>query len=403
MSAVHTWPFPLASSVLTVTEKRSDPAGVSASSDPRQGVSPTPADSSPSVTESRGRGSFLTGIVEGYYGRQWSNADRRAYARLLPELGLNSYLYCPKGDPYLRRDWQQHWPATAWAELRALAVCYRSSGLNFGVGLSPFALYRDYGPSQRRQLRDKVQQLNALEANLLALLFDDMPGDVTDLAERQAEIAADVMHWAPRCRLLVCPTYYSRDPVLERYFGSMPADYWARLGALLPAAVDVFWTGNQVCSPRITASDLVPVAKVLGRPLVLWDNYPVNDGAQRSQHLYLDPLTDREPAIATHLAGHFCNPMNQAWLSLPALRGLAELYGTARLPADWEARTLGEALWGRLDRDRARFREQGRVALSPQLRAELLAEYRQLPGQAAAEVTAWLRGEYAFDPACLTG
>jgi len=33
---------------------------------------------------------------------------------------------------------------------------------------------------------------------------------------------------------------------------------------------------------------------------------------------------------------------------------------------------------------------------------QLALEYRALPGAAALEITQWLRGEYSFDPACLT-
>lgn len=349
----------------------------------------------------KAREGFLAGVIEGFYGRQWTAEVRRAYARLLPAMGLNSYLYCPKGDPFLRRRWREHWPAPEWRELRDLAGCYRGAGLHFGVGLSPFALYRRYGAAQRRDLRDKLARLGELGGDLLALLFDDMPGDLPDLAERQAEIVADVRHWLPEPRLLMCPTYYSRDPVLERVFGPMPAGYWEQLGARLPAEVEVFWTGNQVCSEHIAAADLAEPARLLGRPLTLWDNYPVNDGAQRSRHLYLDPLPGREEGIGSRLAGHFCNPMNQAWLSLPALRGLAELHGAA-LPADWEAVQLGEALWQRLRRDRALFLEQGLEGMAPEQRRALGQEYAALPGPGAEEVAGWLRGEYAFDPDCLT-
>ncbi|MBN7797718.1 beta-N-acetylglucosaminidase domain-containing protein [Parahaliea mediterranea] len=345
---------------------------------------------------------FLTGVVEGFYGRPWRDLDRRAYARLLPRLGLNSYLYCPKADPFLRRQWQRHWPRPRWRELLGLAACFRGAGLHFGVGLSPFALYRRYGDTERRQLRDKIRRLQELRGDLLALLFDDMPGDVPDLAERQAEIVADVRAWSPRTRLLMCPTYYSCDPVLEKHFGAMPADYWSRLGRLLPADVDIFWTGNRVCAERISTADLAPLARAFGRPLTLWDNYPVNDGALRSKHLYLEPLPGREPGLRSRLAGHFCNPMNQAWLSLPALRGLAELHATARPPADWEARELGASLWTRLRRDGALFQREGLDGIAPDRRRALAAEYADLPGPAAAEVAAWLRGEFAFDPACLT-
>ncbi len=346
---------------------------------------------------------FLAGVVEGFYGRPWPQQARLRYARLLPSMGLNSYLYCPKADPYLRRAWQQHWPEAEWRELHALASGYRDAGLYFGLGLSPFALYQHYGAAERVALKAKVEQLRSLEAPLLALLFDDMPGDVPDLAERQAEIVADVGHWAPDLRLLMCPTYYSFDPVLERYFGAMPEAYWARLGALLPPAVEIFWTGNAVCSERICRADLKRIRAALGRgDLVLWDNYPVNDGAVRSKRLYLEPLPGREPALKPLLSGHFCNPMNQPQLSLPGLRGLAMLYGLAGFERDWDARHLGRDCWHLLQRDAARFREGGLDALSSTGRDSLAAEYAACPGLAAEEVAAWLGGEYAFDPACLT-
>ena len=85
---------------------------------------------------------FLAGIVEGYYGRQWGFGTRLAYASYLASLELNTCLYCPKGDPWLRRDSQQPWPAAQRAEVEALAQAYDAAGLFWGVGLSPFALYR---------------------------------------------------------------------------------------------------------------------------------------------------------------------------------------------------------------------------------------------------------------------
>jgi hypothetical protein len=345
---------------------------------------------------------FLTGVVEGFYGRPWSHELRLHYAALLPQLGLNSYLYAPKADPFLRKQWQQHWPADDWRRLQAMARRYAVAGLYFGVGLSPFMLYQDYGAAARRQLQGKVARLNELQAPLLAVLFDDMPGDQADLAGRQAEIVEDIKRWTTAERLLVCPTYYSFDPVLERHFGQRPAAYWSELGRLLPDVVDLFWTGNEVCSRVILAADLERAQSALGRPLVLWDNYPVNDGALRSRHLYLDPLAERQRCPADTLRGHLCNPMIQGWCSLPALLGLARLYaGKGEGDNNLLASILGAATWRQLQRNANLFRDEGLDMSEPQ-RRELVAVYRALPGPAAAEVVAWLRGEDAFDPACLT-
>ncbi len=48
---------------------------------------------------------FLTGIVEGFYGRAWSTETRIAYADYLSHAGMNTCLYCPKEDVYLRKQW----------------------------------------------------------------------------------------------------------------------------------------------------------------------------------------------------------------------------------------------------------------------------------------------------------
>jgi hypothetical protein len=344
----------------------------------------------------------LAGIVEGYYGRTWSAQTRLDYATYLSRAGLNACLYCPKADPYLRKHWQRDWPSQEWAQLSSLAATYRAASLSWGVGLSPFALYRQYGNHEREQLRRKIGRLSELDAPLLAVLFDDMPGDLDALATRQAEIVADVVDWLPGVRILVCPTYYSHDPVLEQHFGRMPAHYWPDLGANMPPAVDIFWTGNKVCSDTIAAADIAAICAELGRPVVLWDNYPVNDGAVRSNFLYCSELAGREALAPELVAGHFCNPMNQALLSLPALTGLARLYRRGPDDDGWLEEVMGSATWAQLQRDQEAFARLGLSGLGAARRDELAAVYRKLPGPAAHEVAAWLAGDYTFDPACLT-
>ena len=345
---------------------------------------------------------FLSGVIEGFYGRTWTFDTRLAYADYLAQAGLNTSIYCPKADPFLRKCWQRRWPAAQWRQLLQLSAAYRERGILWGVGLSPFELYRNYGPVQREHLQRKIEDLMQLEAPLLAILFDDMPGELDALAGRQAEIVTDVCRWAPGVRVLACPTYYSFDPVLEKFFGRMPADYWPQLGRLLPSSVDVFWTGNRVCSESVTTEDIDAINQQLGRHVILWDNYPVNDGAVRSQFLYLSKLSGRAGSLRGLLGGHLCNPMNQGILSLPALSGLAELYGSGGLDDDWLRQVLGPVTWDRLARDKQVFEQQGLAGMGEQQCRELARQYADHPGAAAREVTGWLRGEYAFDPACLT-
>ena len=348
-------------------------------------------------------GEFLCGVIEGFYGRQWNFSLRHTYAAFLAAAKLNTYLYCPKGDPRLRSEWQQRWSDSEYQQLRELAATCAQVGVRFGVGLSPLELYRNYGSPEREQLRRKLDHISGLQAPLLAILFDDMPGDLDALAVRQAEIVDDVCRWQPELRVLVCPTYYSFDPALENFFGAMPANYWQDLGAALPPQVDLFWTGNKVCSDAISDSDIASIQRQLNRPVILWDNYPVNDGEVRSKRLYLEPLADRDPALQSRLTGHLCNPMNQGLLSMPALLGLAELYGDAAGAQDAVVSLLGEPVWRCLQKDREEFATVGLEGMGTVRCEELAQRYRKLPGAAAREVEGWLTGEYTWDPSCLTG
>ena len=346
--------------------------------------------------------SLPLGVIEGFYGQPWSHQSRLSYADFLKHLGLNSYLYCPKADPFLRKRWQEEWPDSTYRQILELAETYSARGLACGLGLSPFALYENYDAQSRRVLKRKIRYLSSLHMPTLAILFDDMPGSIATLAVRQAEIISDVCSWAPGARILVCPTYYSFDPVLEKYFGEMPTRYWQDLGEGLPASVDIFWTGNHVCSDQITSQDIDAINKAVGRKVTLWDNYPVNDGAVRSNFLYTSELSGREQGLAERVGGHYCNPMNQPYLSLMALRGLAALYGTGDDSDNDLAELYGAETYRQLLLDREDFEIKGLCGLGEDYCGELAAVYRDLPGPVAREVAGWLQGEYTFDPDCLT-
>jgi hyaluronoglucosaminidase len=342
--------------------------------------------------------SLQLGVIEGFYGEPWSHEARLAMADWLPALGLDLYLYAPKRDRFLRRDWRSDWPPAERLQLEQIARRCDDVGLSFAIGLSPFALHESYGAFEKRELQRRVREIESLGASVLALLFDDMPGSAPALARVQGQIVQDVAAVSGAQQLLVCPTYYSDDPALDRFFGNRPAGYLAELGAQLPHHASLLWTGPLVCSPALAVTDLPAPAERGGAALSLWDNYPVNDSRLRSPHLYLQPLRARQPELAERVAGHYCNAMNQPALSLPALAGLPALYG----------RSPGE--------DAAVFRDAGltpelRAAAGPlaQCRVEELdrEQLRRLEREAAAdsmaarELRAFLNGEYRFDPACL--
>lgn len=350
-----------------------------------------------------------SGVIEGFFGRTWPTAARLACAQFLRAHGFDFYIYAPKADRYLRRAWAQPKPQDEIDLLAALSAGYRDARLRFGVGLSPYEIYLDYGATARAALRRKVAQLDQVGTQLLCILFDDMRGDVPNLADIQARVIADITGWSSATAFIVCPTYYSDDPALEQIFGQAPAGYLQDLGRRLDPAIDIFWTGERVCSTGYSDPHLERVAQRLGRKPFIWDNNIANDGKLRCSHLYLDPGAmgwSLNPRLTNGIA---INPMNQPYLSHLPLATYASLLGdeTSSLSAtSFEAhlRSLrGAPLAAAILEDLDLFQNRGLTEIDDAARERLIKRYRQFePDVCAHEIVAWLAGEYRFDPNCLT-
>jgi hyaluronoglucosaminidase len=367
-----------------------------------------PCPSRPLTTTPCGHQDFL-GVIEGFFGHSWSWQRRMEYARWLPRHGYGFYIYAPKDDGYLRRHWQQPWPADQLAELGTLAAACKNNGLAFGVGLTPLGAHHDY-PRQRELLLAKVRLIDdALAPDILAVLFDDMPSDTPDLARLQLTIAHDIAAHTRARRLIFCPSFYSADPILEKVFGAMPVNYWPELGAGLDPQFDLFWTGPKVCSNSYPLDHLDWVAETLQRKPFLWDNYPVNDGKKASNFLYLNPFEDRPAELRHYLAGHAVNPMKQAMLSRLPLASLPLSYQQGedyRSEDAWQQivhAELGDELSLLLTADRQTFARLGLEHIPAAEKDRLRLRYQpHATHPAITELLDWLSGGYQFDPACLT-
>src|SRR5689334_11959814 len=132
------------------------------------------------------------GIIEGFYGRPWSWTAKRDVVTLLSRHDYRFYIYAPKADAFLRKRWQEPHPDAWRDELGGLSAHCRAQGVRFGVGLSPFEIYRNFDAAAQASLGQKLAWLDDIGIDDLAILFDDMRGDLPDLAATQATI----VHWA---------------------------------------------------------------------------------------------------------------------------------------------------------------------------------------------------------------
>ena len=349
------------------------------------------------------------GIIEGFFGRSWSWEDRKNYAQFLALNAFNFYIYAPKSDKNLRTHWQQDWPTDTKQQLQELRQTYHSAQVNFGIGLSPHEIYLNNSRDQRAQLDKRIEQINQLEPDILCILFDDMRGDIPDLAQIQIDIAHQAAAKSNAQKIIFCPTYYSFDPVLERVFGAMPENYWQTFSQLLDKNIDMFWTGEKVCSHQYPTQHLAQVSELIGRKPFLWDNYPVNDGAVKSNLLQLRAFDQSHSQLSDLVAGHAVNPMNQAHLSkiplasLPLAYQQQENYSADAALTDICHKLCGNTLAKKILRDIIQLQDIGLKKLSHQERLTLRNTYLEfIDSPYAQEIVAWLNDEYLFDPACLT-
>jgi hypothetical protein len=276
----------------------------------------------------------LRGVVEGYYGRPWTGAARRAVIAFLGAHGLNTFVYAPKNDPYHRERWRDDYPADAIADFRETARAARRAKVRFVVAISPgldvcYACKDDFAALTR-----KLRNLRAAGVRHFALFFDDVFGGLTnpeDVAryggadqEAVARAHADLSNRTDRwLRGRGLPGLVFMVP--SDYAGTECHPYHGALARKLRRRIPVGWTGLGVFSPTLTGADARAFRACLGdHPVVLWDNFPVND-TLLSSNLHLGPLSGRDADLTRALRGHLLNPMTQAHASLVAL-GTAAAY-----------------------------------------------------------------------------
>ncbi len=267
----------------------------------------------------------LRGVIEGYYGPPWSDEARLDMIDFAAKKRLNTFLYAPKDDPYLRRDWRRPHQAEWRRRLEALIGRCRSLDIDPMIGVSPGLSMRYSSHEDAGLLEEKILDLVGLGASRIALLLDDIPdrlqhpADIEafpDLATAHAATANRVGEaLAPtRVPLAVCPTLY---------WGDGDEEYITRLAGDLDPRVDLFWTGRAVCSPAITATEAVRFARATHRPPLYWDNYPVNDVAMTNE-MHIGPYQNRDRDLDRFCVGILANAMEHAEASKLAISTIAD-------------------------------------------------------------------------------
>jgi hyaluronoglucosaminidase len=261
----------------------------------------------------------VRGVIEGFYGPSWTDAQIASQLKFYGEYKLNTFVYSAKGDPYLRDDWQDLYPASQLSALTTLVTDATAAHVNFVYALSPGLSICYSDPADLAALEAKDQQLWDAGVRQFALFFDDIgsgfncASDTSTFASSSDPLAAAQAYLLNEFvtgfidthpgaqELITVPTDYSGDA------DSAYRDVWK---SSLNPDVLVYWTGVGVVPQTITAAQAAETAAEFGHQIVVWDNYPVND--YQPTRLFLGPLTGRAADLDTAVAGFTSNPMQEA-------------------------------------------------------------------------------------------
>ncbi len=272
----------------------------------------------------------LYGVVEGFYGRPWSPAQRRTLFGWLREGGLNAYMYAPKDDAKHRAVWRELYDDQELAALRDLVRDCRQEGLRFIYATAPGLDMGFSDAADLAALQAKLKQVHDLGVHHFAVLFDDISPELNP-ADRQrfgTPAAAQVFTanqvrqwatgWSDESRLLFCPTEYcgafARPSVAE-------SPYLRIVGEQLDPRIDVLWTGPEIISEAMPLDSIRELRRVLRRKPMLWDNLHANDYDMR--RLYLGPYSGRAPELLGEITGVLSNPNCQFEANFIPVRTLA--------------------------------------------------------------------------------
>ncbi|RFE02655.1 protein O-GlcNAcase [Streptococcus parauberis] len=257
----------------------------------------------------------LRGVIEGFYGRPWTRAERKDCLQFLGQNRMNTYMYAPKNDDFLRKQWRDLYPDEWIAYFKELLAAARTNQVDFWYMISPGLDFDYCDPEDYQFLYQKLQQMIDLGVNRFGLLLDDIDYTIMENVEKyfqttafaQGHLVNQVFAYLKEKQalvdLVVCPTEY------DNAFDSL---YLKQLSEVIAPEIPFFWTGPSTLASQISEADADLIQQVYQRPIIIWDNIPVNDYQKDYQRVFISPYANRSPHLANpnyQVQGIVSNPM----------------------------------------------------------------------------------------------
>lgn len=335
----------------------------------------------------------VRGVVEGFYGKPWTHAQKSKGIEFFADCNMNTYFLAPKDDPLQRFNWRSSFTAEYLNSSKELIDLGKVHGIDFVLCVSPGLSVEYSNEADVDAIVNRFKQLTELGAKHFGMLWDDISWEMAhdsdnakyaSTALAQADFTNRVweklLSYNEHAQLTVCPMQYS---------GRGNEAYLIDLGRELKSRINLMWTGRSICSEYLDISDAVIFERSALRPALYWDNFPVNDGGLQV-NLYIGPIRGREKGLHKYSAGLLSNPMLQFEASLLPISTIGEyLWNTENYNPDeaWE-RALVKLISDESDRNA--LRRFLRTSMGTTVGGDPAPDLRQV---FRAGVTAWRAGD----------
>lgn len=258
---------------------------------------------------------FFSGYIEGYFGRELTWDQRFKMIDHLASLGMNSYLYAPKEDPYHRIEWKTTYPEDEQKLLQDFAVYGKEKGISVIPALGPGLSYDYRSDDDYRILIEKFKTYFTMGINHIALLMDDISTELPDnckeyftsLGEAHGKLLSrlleDLKQVNDKVRIWFCPTIYTDQFVKGKAVDSL---YIQDLAATIPESITIMWTGPEVISEELSTENCGEILSLFSKNVVFWDNLYANDYAP--YRIFLGSFENRDRELIDQCRGIMINP-----------------------------------------------------------------------------------------------
>ncbi|MBN4046733.1 beta-N-acetylglucosaminidase domain-containing protein [bacterium AH-315-P07] len=285
----------------------------------------------------------FNGVVEGFYGRPWTPAERQQLYTWMNDTGtLTTYMYAPKDDLLHRGRWRDLYPDAEAAALSDAIRMTTEAGIRFVYSIAPGLDMAYTSESDRAALLAKIDQVASFGCTEFAILFDDIPETLPEadaktfrsFAHAQSDVSnqlyAHLQETLDCPALLFCPTTYCARMAVPDVTNNL---YLNELGKDLNPEIAFLWTGPNVISETISVESIRELAKVIKRKPVIWDNLHANDYDNR--RYFAGPYAGRPLEIKDEVLGILTNPNCQFQLNYIPIHSLGQYLAAE---TDWDPR-----------------------------------------------------------------